>query len=240
MRIFMGNLLNKIFSKKFLITTVLTVVFAIALRLFYTNTLHIIISAQTIDVGSLSFFTLVALFKAIVHIILEETAMGSIPMGPSNSNTLCMVDRSNTGASNPGTSSGSKPSSSTSSGSRMGGSTSTSAELYKLNEDFCNTLTTMNRTLGEMEKIKMNNKLSFFVSKNNALSMDVPTSVTDDQANDIRDKVADLDATYNRCALRYEVLLKVDIARHDKTISPAFNNNLKRIADRHKSLFEVE
>jgi len=249
----MKSILNKIFSKKFILSVMLTVVFATMLRIFYLQILHLNLSLDKIDLSNFSFCTIVALFKAIIHITLDECLTHSVTIMPDNDSTaLCMDNKVDSSTSKQGGIGGSKQAGSSgskqggSSGSKQGGSSGSNeggtnfAKEHNLSENMHSTLKGMLSTVHELENIKKTHKVSLVLSEQGTLSMDIPEGMPDHVATQITYKVSDLDIKYNTDAGRYESLLKLDEMLHKKSLSSNFSRSYHNIKERHKSLFEKE
>lgn len=91
----MNRLFRKIFSLKFLASTLLTVIFGILLRYCYSHFLDLTISVDNLDYANLSFYTLVSLFKCVLSVIFQEYLPQSLPIYHDKSlSSLSMEEKS--------------------------------------------------------------------------------------------------------------------------------------------------
>lgn len=82
----MRNILKKILNKKFILSIILTVSFATLLKFFYLHVLHLGLSLDSLDISNLSFCTIVAFFKSVLYIILDELFPHTMPINSDVNN----------------------------------------------------------------------------------------------------------------------------------------------------------
>ena len=218
----MKTILNKIFSLKFTVSILLTVSFAALLRLFYLQLLDLTLSLEKLDFTNLSFCSIVAIFKSVLCIVLDEFFPHTLHMNSGNNflndknSTVLLMEDKNTKSSK---------------------SVPSSLDLEQLSKDLSNTLSNMWYTLGDLQKIKESKNISLFVSKKDNLSIDVPITMSDQEASEISSKVLTLDRAYNEKLDHYKELLEKD-KNLNNIIGPSYNELYKKVTDRHKDVFK--
>lgn|ERR1700712_2128488 len=68
----MQNILKRIFTPKFALSALISILFALFLRYFYQEVLELTLSIEKFDLTNLSFVSVFTIFKRILSIILDE------------------------------------------------------------------------------------------------------------------------------------------------------------------------
>ena len=196
----MKNILNKIINQvwnlKYVTTIVITALFGISLRIMYTEFFEFNWSLDQLNSTTLSFFLLLALFRKVLSIVLEELWPHPFPLDVSDNKdvtTLLMEDKNSKHGQNSSGSSKVKPD---------------AVELLNLSKETSNTLSNMFYTLRELQKLKESKGIGIIENKDGSLDIDVPKGMSDKEANEISNKVSSLDGKYNDHLEHYNKLLR--------------------------------
>lgn len=228
----MRNIYKKILNRRFILSIALTFLFATVLRMFYLQILDLTLSLDKMDYTSLSFIAIITIFKATIHIILEEYMGESLTIGYNNNTALYMENENPSGRG-----SSDQPGSSSTQPSKPTASLSPAENLF---ENIYGDAMTMLKSLHQLEEIKRIHKVSYFLSKEGDLSVDVPSSMSDSLITEISSKVSDTDIAYNKSLERYNKLLELDRKLYNGRSNGTFAKHYDMITDRYKNLFERE
>lgn len=255
MKNLMKNLMKKLFNFRFLISIICTVFFGIFLRLFFSQILDLSVCIDKLDLTNLSFFTIIALFKATINITLDEFLPHSITMGSDKNTAMFMENKSDSNPSKSGTSSasktgdnssskasGSSSKTSGSSGSKVGDNSGSKLGVTKSNamdnllENMQGTLKDMLYTSYEIEMIKIRNNVTISKDTNGELVVDVFNATTNKSADEIADKVVDLNLQYLKHLDRYNQLVELDNKLYKGQVGCDFTSSYKVATDKYDKL----
>lgn len=244
-------ILKKLLSPKLLISLVITIIFAFILKIFYFEVLHIVISSDKLDWENFSYTAILVLFKTVIRIVLDEYTLPYEGKDTYKAGVLSMDSKpSNSGSSSvakPGTSSGSGPASGTTSGVNTSEQKAVDDQIAKrrkyfagqdnLSDNLHSTLKDMLSDVQKLRDLKSTHKLGLFSNSKGDLEMDIPNTISDKEAFEIRDKVSDLDASFIGHSSRYDKLVELDSKLYKKEVSTGFNGQHSYITGVYKDLF---
>lgn len=221
----MKKILNKILTPKFALSALISVFFALLLRYFYLEVLELTLSIDKFDFTNLSFVSILSVFKIILTIIFDEIfphallidSAGNIP--DNKPQTVLMMEGKNHESSNKDLS---------------------FWEQDKLITDISKTAQSVLFTLIELGNLKQSKNIILFVGKDDLLSIDVPSTMSDKEASDISKKVSELDSTYNERLDHYKKLLARDKAFNKEAIGKSFSQSTKDLEEKYNSVYSIK
>lgn len=217
---------NRVLNFRFIFTTVVTALFAISLRIIYLTLLQLNLSLDQLDLTNLSFFFLVALFRSVLYIVLEELWPHYLHLDNSNNkhSTVFLMEDKNSKSSAASTGpSKTKPN---------------AVELLNLSKEASNSLSKMFYILRDLEGLKSSKNINIFETKDGSLDIDVPRSMSDKEAQDISNEVSSLDAKYNENLDHYKKLLKDEKEYNDNLLSKSYSKLYKEVLAKRAEVYK--
>jgi len=220
---------HRIFNWRFIVLVIITGVFACILKQIYLEILQLSLSLDKLDLSSLSFYTIVIFFRFVLSIILEESFSCDLQDGGNSfksNNTLLMEDKSS-----------GKANSSAASSESVKSSKNYDAML-NMSDNLKSTLKEMLESAHELNRIKIANNITYLVDKSGGLQMDVPSSLSDEDARIISDKVSDLDSKFIASSHRYDRLLVLDQKLYNGEMGDDFKVSHENAKNTYHKLFK--
>lgn len=112
-------------------------------------------------------------------------------------------------------------------------------EGIKLGDDMNITLRHMANMVTKLRHYKRRDGIRYIINDGN-LSIDVPNSMSDTDANKLTTQVGIADRVFNSELEKYKELLNKDESLNGKLVTPHFEKNYQRILSDHKDLFDNE
>ena len=235
----MKNLFNRIFNLRFIAIVLTTALFAAMLRVIYFKALNLDLSLDQLDFTNFSFFFLVALFRNVLSIVLEESWLCRLPLNvdvdvdvyKDSGKTALLMEDKNTKLSPSNTKSGgAKSESSITKPDAM--------ELLAKSKEASSTLGNMWKTLGELKQLKESKNVGVFENKWGGLEIDVPVTMPDKEAEEVSEKVLSLDRKYNDEFNRYKKLLQDEKKYGGDLLAKSYKKVFKDVSDRHTDIYK--
>lgn len=233
----MKKLFNRIFNLRFIAIVLTTALFAAMLRVIYFKALNLDLSLDQLDFTNFSFFFLVALFRNVLSIVLEESWLCRLPLNvdvdvyKDSGKTVLLMEDKNTKFSPSNTKSGgAKSESSITEPDAM--------ELLAKSKEVSSTLGNMWKTLGELKQLKESKNVGVFENKWGGLEIDVPVTMPDKEAEEVSEKVLSLDRKYNDEFNRYKKLLQDEKKYGGNLLAKSYTKVFKDVSDRHTDIYK--
>ena len=215
------RVVKKVFNVKFFLTMATTIAFGFLLRYFYTQVLELGISFEKLDVANLSFCFLIALFRNLSTILLDEFFPSYL-----YSDNQYVKTKQSTAFLMEGSSSKSTPPS--------------VDEILGFSKQASNTLSEAYYTLREMEKLKHSAGVRVIETKDGGLDIDVAGDMSDQKAKEISDKIFNLEAKYNNKIEQYKELLKQADKSNYRSLSHDYRKMYQNVLDQRARVYEKE
>lgn len=192
-------------KNKFTLVNVLTIISTIAFTVLTAQLCYyffdILPVKNGLEIADISFISLIATFRFIIRIILQHYIKDNMTINVSDLK-VSFADKDTVAPS--GSNSGQESSGKDSS--NMKKKPTNYEGMDNLTDNYHSTLKTMLESAHGLNKLKIKNNLIYVIDSNGGLQMDVPKSISDEEANILAEKVSDLDSQYIASLDRYNKL----------------------------------